>query len=136
MRKIIFIFFAFLFGIISSAQVKLQNLLTEHLSNPIGIDTKQPRFSWQLTGEQRNISQTAYEITVSQGKTSVWKSGKVMSDQSVHVPYAGPALQSGKKYTWEVRVWDNNGKTSPWSEAASFQMAILSPSDWKAMQKS
>jgi len=132
MRKIIFIFFAFLFGIISSAQVKLQNLLTEHLSNPIGIDTKQPRFSWQLTGEQRNISQTAYEITVSQGKTSVWKSGKVMSDQSVHVPYAGPALQSGKKYTWEVRVWDNNGKTSPWSEAASFQMAILSPSDWKA----
>jgi alpha-L-rhamnosidase len=133
MRKTFFFFCAFLLlSVFGSAQVKLQNLLTEHLSNPIGLDTKQPRFSWQLIGEQRNISQTAYEITVNQGKTSIWKSGKVMSDQSVHVPYAGDALQSGKKYTWRVRVWDNNGKTSPWSETASFQMAMLSPSDWKA----
>jgi alpha-L-rhamnosidase len=55
-----------------------------------------------------------------------------MSDRSVHVPYAGTALQSGKKYTWEVRVWDNNGKPSPLSEPAFFQTALLSVADWKA----
>jgi alpha-L-rhamnosidase len=81
---------------------------------------------------QRNISQTAYEIVVSSGKNTAWKSGKIMSDRSVHVPYAGAALQSGKKYTWEVRVWDNNGKPSAWSEPAFFQTALLSPSDWQA----
>jgi alpha-L-rhamnosidase len=105
MRKTIFLFYTFLFVVASSsAQVKLQNLLTENLTNPIGIDVQQPRFSWQLVSDQRNVTQTAYEINVTEGKNSVWKSGKVMSDQSVHVPYGGSALLSGKKYTWQVRV--------------------------------
>lgn len=132
MRKIFLLSTFFLFVVVLSAQVKLQNLLTENLTDPIGLDVKEPRFSWQLVSDQRNIFQTAYEITVNDGKTSVWKSGKVMSDQSVHVPYAGSALVSGKKYTWRVKVWDNNGKTSPLSDAASFQMAFLNAADWKA----
>ena len=131
MRRIILLP-ALIFFLISDAQVKLQNLLTENMRDPIGIDVQQPRFSWQLAGNQRNVMQTAYEVTVSEGKNNVWKSGKVMSDQSVHVLYSGKALQAGKKYTWQVRVWDNNAKASPWSETASFQMALLSPSEWKA----
>ena len=115
-----------------TAQVKLQNLLTENLRNPVGIDVQQPRFSWQLVSDQRNVSQTAYEIIVSGEKGAAWKSGKIQSDRSVHVPYAGTALLPGKKYTWEVRVWDNNGKPSPWSEPAFFQTAFFNAADWKA----
>ena len=59
------------------AQLKVQNLLTENLSNPIGIDVQQPRFSWQLTSDKRNTLQTAYEIKVSSGKKSVWTTGKL-----------------------------------------------------------
>ena len=114
------------------AQVKIQHLLTENLSNPIGLDVQQPRFSWQLVSDKRNIAQTAYEIIVSADKGPLWKSGKVASNQSVQVSYAGTALQSGKKYTWELRVWDNNGKPSPWSEPAFFQTALLDTADWKA----
>jgi alpha-L-rhamnosidase len=47
---------------------------------------------------------------------------KITSDRSVQVPYAGTALQSGKKYTWQVRVWDNNGKASASSEPAFFKL--------------
>jgi len=138
MRKTSFFLCLFIFATtLISAQVKLQNLLTENLVNPVGIDVQQPRFSWQLISDQKNVSQTAYEIIVGSGKGTMWKSGKVTSDQSVHVPYAGTALQSGKKYTWEVRVWDNNSKPSSWSEPAFFQTAFLNPSDpiaigWKA----
>ncbi|HEX3165904.1 MAG TPA: family 78 glycoside hydrolase catalytic domain [Chitinophagaceae bacterium] len=133
MRKNYLLFFLLIFIVtVTKAQVKVQNLLCENRTNPTGLDVQQPRFSWQLVSEQRNVSQTAYEIIVSSGKTTVWKSGKVMSDRSVHVPYAGTALQSGKKYTWEVRVWDNNGKPSPLSEPAFFQTALLSVADWKA----
>ena len=114
------------------AQVKIQHLLTENLTNPIGLDVQQPRFSWQLVSDKRNIAQTAYEIIVSADKGPLWKSGKVASNQSVQVSYAGTALQSGKKYTWELRVWDNNGKQSPWSEPAFFQTALLDTADWKA----
>ena len=125
MRKNNFLFFGLFFLTTTiSAQVKVVNLLTENQTNPIGLDIQQPRFTWQLVSDQRNISQTAYEITVSGSKGTAWKSGKIISDQSVHVPYAGAALQSGKKYTWQVRVWDNNGKASAWSEPAFFQTGI------------
>jgi alpha-L-rhamnosidase len=116
----------------SKAQVTPSNLLTENFSNPVGIDAANPRFSWQLLSAQRNVGQSAYEIKVASGKSSIWNSGKVQSDQSVHVSYSGPALQSGKKYNWQVRIWDKGGKGSAWSTPATFQMAFLQASDWKA----
>lgn len=139
MRKINFLLVAFQCIVLPViAQVKVDHLRTENLKNPIGIDVLQPYFSWQLVSDQRNVSQSAYEIIVgdfpaalSKGEDS-WKSGKVISDQSIHVPYKGAALTAGKKYYWQVRVWDNNGKPSAWSTMASWQMGLLQPSDWKA----
>ncbi|CAN5529992.1 glycoside hydrolase family 78 protein [soil metagenome] len=131
-RSIAFAICLFAVISVSFAQVKLQSLLTENLTNPIGIDATQPRFSWQLVSDKRNVMQTAYSITVAEGKEVVWNSGKVNSDQSVQVPYAGTTLQSNKQYTWKVRVWDNGGKVSAPSESAYFQTALLNPADWKA----
>nr|HPZ99997.1 family 78 glycoside hydrolase catalytic domain [Phycisphaerae bacterium] len=84
---------------------------------------------------RRGAKQTAYEITVSTDETfatAVWATGKVESDQSTHVEYAGPALQSGRRYYWRVRTWDAQGKPSEWSKPAWFEMGLLSPADWKA----
>ena len=114
------------------AQVTVSNLLTENQVNPVSIDIVQPRFSWQLKGGKRNIQQTAFEIKVLQKNTAVWSSGKVASAQSVLLPYAGTALQSGRQYSWQVKVWDNNGKASLWSTAAFFKMGMLNAADWKA----
>jgi alpha-L-rhamnosidase len=114
------------------AQVAVKNLLCENLVNPVGLDVVQPGFSWQLVSTKRNLVQSSYEIMVMTGKTTAWKSGKVQTDQSVHVPYGGMGLASGQKYSWKVRVWDSQGNASAWSEAASFQMALLNASDWKA----
>ena len=121
------------------AQVQVKHLRIENLDNPIGLDVTQPRFGWQLAAERRNVLQTAYEIQVaangaelSAGKKVLWNSGKILSDASVWVPYGGPVLQSGKKYWWRVRVWDNAGNVSDWSASAFWQMGLLSPADWKA----
>lgn len=133
MRKAIFVVVTLgCFVIPAFSQVKVDNLLTENLTNPIGIDSKQPRFSWQLSGDQRGLAQMAYEIKVMNGKKAVWTSGKQVSDQSVHVPYKGTPLQTAEKYTWQVRVWDNKGKASSWSKPAFFQMGLASKQDWKA----
>lgn len=120
------------------AQVQVQNLVTENLNNPVGLDILQPRFSWQLVSPRRNVLQTAYEVRVgndpkelARGKNT-WSTGKVVSGQSILVPYNGEALSSGKRYYWQVRVWDNAGQTSGWSAPAFWQMALLKPSDWKA----
>ncbi|MEI6949069.1 glycoside hydrolase family 78 protein [Paraflavisolibacter sp. H34] len=134
-------FLSSLAGILSClslhAQLSVQQLRTENRTNPVGLDTKEPRFSWQLAATGRQVLQTAYEIRVSShprelanGKAS-WSTGKVASAQSLHVPYTG-ALASGHRYFWQVRVWDNKGQASAWSAPASWQMALLQPSDWKA----
>jgi len=119
-----------LFCISSIAQVKVGHLLTENLVNPIGLDTRQPRFSWQLSAPDRGLQQTAYEIKVSTqagGKNEVWSSGKINSDQSLWVAYEGKPLQSGTRYYWQVRIWDNKGRSSGWSTPAYWQTALLAP---------
>ncbi|MDE3235788.1 MAG: family 78 glycoside hydrolase catalytic domain [Bacteroidota bacterium] len=138
MKKVFLLLAAFQTIVVSIiAQVGLHNLRTENLDNPIGLDVQQPQFSWQLVSDQRNVLQTAYEIKVAispaalNGKT-IWSTGKITSDQSIHIPYNGPTLQSGKRYYWQVRVWDNAGNISVWSTKAFFQMGLLHPSDWKA----
>jgi alpha-L-rhamnosidase len=116
-------------------QPAIRNLQTENLSDPLSIDSKAPRFSWQLQSSDRNELQTAYEIKVSSrpdGNDVVWASGKITSSASIQVIYGGPGLQSGKRYYWQVRVWDNKGRTSPWSQQAWWQMGLLKPTDWKA----
>ena len=136
MKKILSIILSLIFLLsVCRSQVKVQNLLIENLSNPIGLDILQPRFTWQIISDKRNIMQSAYEIRVIpvvNGKTVTWNSGKVMADQSVQVPYQGLVLQSGKKYYWQVRVWDNSGKPSAWSAPAFWQMGLLNQADWKA----
>lgn len=139
MKKFIFLLLSFQCILLSvSAQVKVGHLRTENLTNPIGLDVLQPYFSWQLISDQRNTMQSAYEIRVGTVPAAlvkgegIWKSGKITSDQSIHVPYKGAALVSGKKYYWQVRVWDNNGKASAWSTVAFWQMGLLQAADWKA----
>ncbi len=133
MRKLIFLFLALFAGRVCFAQVKVEHLLTENSVDPISVDALIPRFSWKLAADGiRDVKQIVYEIKVTNGKHSVWNSGKVISDQSVYVPYGGETLLSGQKYNWQVRVWDNSGKASEWAGPASFQMGLLNAADWKA----
>lgn len=114
------------------AQISVTAVLTNNLTNPIGIDNSTPRFSWQMQTDKRNSLQTAYEIKITTNKKSVWNSGKINSEQSVMVSYQGKPLQSSTKYCWQVRIWDNQGQQSEWSEEACFQTAFLQIDDWKA----
>src|SRR5436190_15906863 len=139
MKKIILPLVVSLAWHISFAQLQVDNLLCENLSNPIGVGSSQPSLSWQLRASNRNVLQTAYEIRIgrdvsslTKGSSLVWGSGKIDSDSSVHVAYKGSPLQSGTKYFWQVRVWTNSGDTSKWTEPVRFQMGLLHLEDWKA----
>jgi alpha-L-rhamnosidase len=110
-------------------------LSTEHRTNPLGLDAPKPRMSWQLTGSGRNLKQTAYALRVATDagfKKKIWESGTVSSGESVLQAYGGPALTSGQRYYWQVRVTDGTGKTTDWSQPAWFETGLLAESDWKA----
>ncbi len=137
MNKIIVTLLFSTIAFCSVAQVKVQNLRTENLTNPVGLDDTKPHLSWQITSDKRNVMQTAYEILVSESQSSlakgeVWNSGKVSSDQSTHIIYSGESLKPKQRYFWQVRVWDNSGKTSAWSEPVYWETGLLGSSNWKA----
>jgi len=110
----------------------VQDLQCEYQDNPLGIDVVQPRLSWKLASEQRGVAQSAYQIRVTDTSDVLWETGKVLSHQSIHVPYGGSDLRSGQRCTWRVRVWDGNDQPSAWSEAAWWEMGLLHPIDWHA----
>jgi alpha-L-rhamnosidase len=138
MRLLLVSFIALLSFQSLSQKLQVTALTTEHQNNPIGIDVRTPRFSWKIVSQQNDVMQTSYEIRVGEEtskidvKKNIWQSGKVQSDQSVLVPYAGPVLKSKKRYFWQVRTTDNKGNTSLWSEVKFFETGMLQPSDWKA----
>lgn len=109
-------------------------LEVNNLPQPLGIDDPAPKFSWQLHDAARGAKQTAYEVTVSSGadaKGDVWDSGKINSDQSLNVKYAGPALKPSTRYFWRVRVWGADGKPYRGTESW-WETGLMSPDAWQA----
>src|SRR6186713_976186 len=125
MRTTALLLIFFCIGATTTFAQKLQvsELTCEYQDNPVGIDVKVPHFSWKLVSSQRDIKQKSYELRVGldvkalqKGQNVHWQSGVVSSDQSVHVPYAGPALTSRQRYYWQVKISDNTNATSGWSD--------------------
>jgi alpha-L-rhamnosidase len=117
------------------------DLRCEYRANPLGIDVTVPRLSWRLHAgtSQRGIHQVAYQVHVSSSpdllegaKPDLWDSGKVDSDQSFQVEYAGVPLASRMRCHWQVRVWDQDGNLSGWSKPGHWTMGLLEQADWEA----
>ncbi len=117
------------------------DLRCEYGQDPAAIDVRQPRLSWVVESgpADRGVVQGAYQVLVASsparlaaGEADLWDSGRVVSDQSVHVVYAGKPLASGQDCYWKVKLWDRNGQASSESRPARWGMGLLEASDWKA----
>jgi len=119
-------------------------LLVNGVSNPLAIDRDATRFTWMSKDTQRGERQTAYQIVVFASPHSTdsglgtedsglirWDSGKVDSDQSASVEYAGKALPAAARFWWKVRIWDKTGKPGPYSAPAYFDSG-LNQNEWTA----
>ena len=123
----------------ASAQLRVSSLTTDYKTNPIGIDNPVPELSWIIQSDQHNTMQESYEIRaaldpadLAKKNKQVWNTATVASSQSIHVKYKGQAPKSHQRIYWQVRVIDNHGKKSKWSEAAFFEMGKLESKDWEA----
>jgi alpha-L-rhamnosidase len=107
--------------------------------NPSSVGELQPRLSWTVESSRRGQRQTGYRIlaasseeALAAGRGDLWDTGRVDSDQTLHVAYAGRPLESRQRVWWQVRVWDRDHQPSPWSEPARWTMGLLKRGDWQA----
>lgn len=136
----ILFYICFLWFIVSCTgeqSIQFTDLQIESQSNPEGVFTASPRFSWKVKSNQQNLIQSSYHIEVASSKDDlnshnnlVWDSGIVNSDLSVLVPYGGEPLQAGKEYFWRVKIGTNTGESS-WSDVQKFSTALFNE-DWNA----
>jgi len=122
----------------AAQSLRVDHLRCEYAAHPLGVQTRTPALSWEISASQRNTVQTAYQVLVSespkqlkQGLGDSWDSGKIASNASIQVSYAGKALQPAHTYYWQIRTWDNHGGASAWSAPAAWQTGLFAPADWK-----
>lgn len=99
-------------------------LQTEQRTEPLGLDEKQPRFSWKLESERRGAAQSGYRITATLDGELVRDTGRRDSDETLLIAWAGPALRSATRYHWRIEVWDESGAAAgsaqSWFDSVEF----------------
>lgn len=115
------------------------DLKCEYLENPLGIDVTTPRISWEINANKNDFKQKAYRVLAASNLKELnnnigdlWDTDTVLSDQSIQIVYKGKELNSREKVFWKVKIWDQENKASSWSKTASWEMALLNESNWKA----
>jgi alpha-L-rhamnosidase len=115
----------------------ITHLIYAYRTNPLGIDITAPCFGQQMQTRCLGARQIAYRImaasdslSLREGKVDLWDTGRIDSDQSVQVTYAGKSLTSRQRVYWNVTVWDETG-TSTQSATAWFELGLLARDEWK-----
>jgi alpha-L-rhamnosidase len=126
----------------SLAKMNPAQLRCDFFAEPLGVDSANPRLDWILQANDtsaRVVAQSAYRVLaasspnlLAKNRGDLWDSGKVISDQTFQIFYAGGPLNSDEAVWWKVRIWDESGQVSSWSSPAQWTMGVLKPEDWKA----
>lgn len=118
--------------------LRITRLRCEYLADPLGLNECAPRLSWELEGGRRGARQVAYRLRVTDsaeklagGAADMWDSGRVLSDRTTHIAYAGRPLASRDECHWSVELWDETGAVLH-SAPARWTMGLLKASDWTA----
>ena len=104
-----------------------------HQADPLGVAPDRVRLSWRLDGAGTGRIQRAYQVLVTDDAGAVaWDSGRVEAAATADVAYRGSPLSAGGRYRWKVRVWDEAGRGSGWSDPARFEIELDRTSGWHA----
>ncbi|WP_010183387.1 alpha-L-rhamnosidase [Sphingomonas sp. PAMC 26605] len=114
----------------------VEGLQADNLVEPANLHSANVRLSWHLRSDRRGVAQKAYRVGVATsrdraaaGQHDLWDSGRVESDASFDVRYAGTPLASRMRCFWTVEIWDDLGVRAK-SGVGTWTMGLLDASDW------
>jgi len=137
MRCIYIFILAFVLTSCANKGIELYDLRCNQKCAPNGVEN--PLLSWKIRTEEYGVSQEAWEVEVATsvkklkaGKADVWRSGKKHSDKQFDIAPKEVQFTDASMYFWRVRIWDNNGCKSSWSDPAYFSTGLTNFKSWKA----
>lgn len=123
----------------NSTGLIIKNMKTDNLIKPLGIDSLNPLFSWNVEDFSiRGQRQSAYRITVAfsendlKNKNYVWDSSKIISDETINIAYEGTPLKPSTRYYWQVQAFDKDD-ISVLSDVEWFETGLMN-SGWSGAQ--
>ena len=108
--------------------MKVINIKTEYLTNPNGIDIRHPNINWNVIGDDikyQKAFEIIYKINDKEEKTIS------METSSTHYEFI-EQLNSRDFVTYKIRVQNELGEWSSYSEEQHFSIGLLNKSDWTA----
>lgn len=120
--------------IFGQRSLQVVDVETEYLTDPLGVDVSDPRFTWKIAGVP-GFQQTGYRVLVdtdsvalAQSRGKVWDSGWANAQVSF-ARYAGKPLEPYTRYF--VRI-DVKGEHDPSAFAiARFETGVMDMNNWK-----
>lgn len=115
--------------------VRFEHYLPEYT---LGVQESQPRISWRFKKAPKGFQQKSYELELVEIDSSGKEKQKrqliviqVKSSESVLVPWPHhQPLRSRQRVSVRVRVCDDTGLTSAWSEESILEAGLLERADW------
>ncbi len=130
---------------LTPAGLRCVELRCAHLLDPLGVAPDRVRLSWRLEGTGTGRAQRAYQVLVTPEEPdafAAWDSGRVETAVTADIAYPGGVFPPGAsratpltaagRYSWKVRVWDETGAASGWSDQARFEVELDRTSGWHA----
>ena len=120
----------YLWCLCSTAQaIQVKDLKCESQSNPTGITSARPSFSWTFVGDSISQEQGGFRIMMATSieklkYPDLWDTGPTSRSETGPYQYLGEPLKSGQKVYWRVTVWGNNRGVRH-SEPAWFEMGDI-----------
>lgn len=132
MNKIIII--SLLFVVSCKNQVfKPVNLKVEDITNPLGVDEDEIKFSWEINSQNPQFqSEAQIEIYDSEKGNEFILKSDFKPTESPFLRLKHGNLESNRRYWWRVRVKNGKNEVSDWSEKSNFVTGILNKNEWKA----
>lgn len=108
--------------------MKIVIIKTEYLINPLGLEIAHPHITWNVKGEDIKF-QKAFEIVyqVNNGEEK-----KILKETSSTRYEFEEELKSRDYVSYKVRVQNELGEWSSYSEVQHFSIGLLAKSDWSA----
>ncbi|MFD2924536.1 glycoside hydrolase family 78 protein [Halobacillus naozhouensis] len=112
--------------------IEVKNLTCEYFKEPLGLDTQNPRISWQIESDKQEVKQSAYQLQVSKKQSfeNPIYDQRFESHESILNEIKDLKLDPFTRYYFRVKIWCQGEVPTDWSPASFWETGFMNE-EWE-----